>query len=148
MYVVHLYAEAENEAPRNMQRMAGYVLECTTASGKTRTVENFAKYTGTYHAVVLGVIVDALKRINQSCELHIHTKDEYVLMAIDKNLHIWAGNGFRTAKGELVKNHFEWSRIWGLLNKHLIVAEQGPHAYYSWMVSEMKRNAGDSRNTE
>lgn len=141
MFTVHIYVEADSTAPRNMTRMTGYVLECQTASGTTKTVEGFNKKTGTYHNTILLALEDALKRLNQSCEIHIHSQNRYVLTSIDQYLHIWAGNGYRNRKGELIKNHFEWSRLWELLSEHLIVVEAGLHSYYSWMLSEMQRKA-------
>lgn len=137
-------------SPRSMDRRAGYVLECKKKNGDTYTVEEFSWEIGTYHAVVLKALAKGLARINQSCELHVHTQDEYILSSIDKNLDTWAGNGWRTKKGDLLKNHFEWSRVWKHMCQHLIVMEPGMHSYYSWMMAEMEKIKipGDSGNTE
>lgn len=43
MHVVHIYAETDSTAPKSMERMSGYVLECTTASGQIVTKEHFEK---------------------------------------------------------------------------------------------------------
>lgn len=145
MFTVHIYVETESTAPCSMSRMSGYILECKTASGATRTVEGFGKKMGTYHRAVLLTLEDALKRLNQPCEIHIHTQDEYVLTSIEKYLPIWAGNGYRNRKGDLIKNHFEWGRIWELLKGHLVTAEPGMHSYYSWMLSEMKRKSRETQ---
>lgn len=136
VYRVDIYVEADSTTPRQSVRAAGYVLECIKGDA-VHTREEFAHKTGTYNAVILQMLVKALKRINQSCEVHIHTQDTYVLNMIDKNLELWAGNGFHTVKGELVKNHFEWEQVWKLGSRHLLVAEPGEHSYFTWMQGEM-----------
>ena len=138
MQTVHIYVETENTSPRSTSRMAGYVLEYKKQSGEMKTAEDFSQKIGTYHRAILLAMEDALKRMNRPCELHIHTQDEYVLNSIDKYLHIWAANGWRNKKGDLVKNHFEWSRLWRLLQGHLIVTEAGMHSRYSNMVTQMR----------
>lgn len=145
MQTVHIYVETDITAPRPVQRYVGYVLECMTVSGKTGTRERFQKKTGTYHQAILEALIEAVERINQSCEVHIHTQDTFVLDMIGKNLSLWAGNEFRNSKGELVKNHSLWSRLWTLLQRHLIETERGEHPYLNWMQSEMmKRREADS----
>lgn len=139
MYTVHIYAETDNSAPAPRERKGGYVLECVTRSGKTVTVEEFSTETGTYHAAILNLLCRAFERINQSCEVHIHTKDAYVLEMVDKHLEIWAGNGFLSQKGEPIKNQTAWSRLWQVTSRHLVVTEQGTHPYYNWMIAEMQR---------
>ena len=145
MFTVHIYAESDNPAPGCMSRMAGYVVECRDSAGKTRTVEEFREEIGTYYEVMLKTTARALGRLNQSCEVHIHSQDEYVLGMIERNLPLWGGNGFRTKKGDLVKNRFEWSRLWQILQNHLYSVEPGEHGYYMWMLGEMakaKKEAG------
>ncbi len=138
MQTVHIYVETDSTSPRSAARMTGYVLEYKKQSGETKTIEGFSKKMGTYHRAILLAMEDALKRMIRPCELHIHTQDEYVLNSIDKYLHIWAANGYRNKKGDLVKNHFEWGRIWELLQGHLIVIEAGMHSRYSDMVTQMR----------
>lgn len=146
MRTVHIYVETDVTAPRSTERYAGYVLEYITRSGWTETRKDFRKKTGTYHQVTLETLIEAMARINQSCEIHIHTRNTFILDMIERNLSLWAGNEFRNSKGELVKNHDLWSRLWLLSQKHLLVKEPGEHSYLHWMQDEMMklRNADSS----
>ena len=139
MHVVHIYAERDSMAPRTQERMAGYVLECVTSSGKTVTRVNFEKKTGTYHAVILLTLIDAMKRINQSCEIHVHTQNDFILESLVSNLPGWASNGYKSQKGTLIKNCQEWQQLWELVKKQLIIKEPGMHAYYDRMQEEMAK---------
>lgn len=139
MHVVHIYAETDNTAPKSQERMSGYVLECTTSSGRTVTREHFEKKQGTYHAVILQTLIDAMERINQSCEVHVHTQNDFVLENLVSNLPGWASNGYKSRKGTLIKNCQEWQMLWELVKKQLVVKEPGMHSYYDWMQGEMKR---------
>lgn len=136
MYVVHIYAEADSAAPKESERMTGYVLEC---EGKQRTVEDFNLRTATYHAAILSTLCTALSRINQSCEVHIHTQNTYILNMIENNLPAWAGNGFCKKTGDPIRNDGLWKRFWGFYQKHLIVVEPGIHPYLNWMQDEMMK---------
>lgn len=149
-YRVDIYAEADSTSPRSMDRKSGYVLECKRKNGEIFTVEEFSREIGTYHAVVLKALAKGLARINQSCEVHIHTQDEYILSSIDNNLSTWAANGWKTKKGDMLKNHFEWSRVWKHLSQHLVIIEPGMHSYYAWMIAEMGKgeNAAHSGKPE
>ncbi len=145
MYKVNIYAESDNTAPGCAARMAGYVLECRDSKGRSRTVQEFYEDIGTYHAVILKAIARAVKRLNQTCEVYIHTQNDYVLGMIYKNLSNWAANGYRTKKGDLVKSWAEWSRLYGLLKGHIYTTEEGMHSYYAWMLSEMAREKQKTR---
>lgn len=137
MFVVHIYAEADSTAPRSQQRMAGYVLEYITPSGRTETKEEFVKVTGTYHAVILQMLCAAASRITKSCELHIHTQDSFVLGCMVSDLPGWASNGYRSKRGTLIKNCREWQQLWEKVAVQQVVKEPGMHTYYNWMQGKM-----------
>lgn len=139
MQTVHIYVETDIAAPQSAERISGYVLECITGSGKTVTKERFQKKIGTYHQVILQTLAEALERINKSCEVHIHTQNTFILNMVERNLPGWAEHDFRNAKGELIKNHSQWSRVWKAGQKHLLVPEEGMHPYHNWMTDEMMR---------
>lgn len=139
MPVVNIYVESDSQAPRSMQRKTCYVMEYVRKNGELYTQDKVMQETGTYHEVILRTLSRALERINQPCDLHIHTQDEYILQSIENNLERWAVNEWRTKKGDLVKNHFQWKTVWDRIEQHDVKTESGMHAYFSWMQSEMKK---------
>ena len=119
-----IYMEIENTSPKASEKWYGYILECKV-DGETKTREGFGKIEGTYHQAVLTALIEALERFRESCEIHVHTENEFVLNMIDTNLEKWAGNEFKTSRGKPVANQEEWMRIWGLSNKQLLITEHG-----------------------
>lgn len=135
---INIYIETDSETPRSTERWTGYILECFR-NGQAVTREHFEKRTGTYNETVLRTLIDAMKRINQPCEIHIVSRNSYVLSMIDRNLENWANREYRTAKGYLVKDHFHWAQLWKLIQGHMIICEPGENPYSSWMRGEMTR---------
>lgn len=133
-----IYIEIENTSPKASEKWYGYILECKV-DGETKTREGFGKIEGTYHQAVLTALIEALERFRESCEVHVHTENEFILNMIDMNLEKWAGNEFQTSRGKLVANQEEWVRIWGLSNKQLLITEHGDHEYASWLESAIRR---------
>lgn len=86
---INIYIETDSETPRSTERWTGYILECFR-NGQAVTREHFEKRTGTYNETVLRTLIDAVKRINQPCEVHIVSRNSYVLSMIDRNLETWA----------------------------------------------------------
>ena len=74
-----------------------YVRQEVRGIGK---IQDTGHLKGTRHETEVKAITEALSRLNQSCEVHIHCEDTYVVNIIDIFLPGWAGNGFKTAKRE------------------------------------------------
>jgi len=138
MHEVHIYIYADKFPVKEASRWYGYVLECRVAD-QSRTKEGFGQACTTYHGAVLTAMVKALERLNQTCEVHLHTEDEYVIHMLENRLDIWAGNGFMTAKGHAVANQTEWMQIRNLSQRQLILSELGEHTYTSWLKTEIKK---------
>lgn len=136
---VDIYVETDNTAPRSLERWTGYVLECMKSSGDLYTETDFNRKIGTYHETILRTLIEALSRMKKNSEIHIHTKDNWVLEMIDRNLKNWAAGGFVNNKGKPLTNQEEWRKLYDLTINHMIVKEPGQHTYYAWMQREMDR---------
>lgn len=146
MQIVHIYAEADTATPKNTKRMAGYVLEYVRRSGKVEIREVYEAVTGTYHAVILQMLIEAVSRIKRPCELHVHTQDGFVLESLVSNLPGWATNGYKTRKGTLIKNCREWQRLWELIETYPVVKESGLHDRYTEMKKKMDSEKAGHKN--
>lgn len=138
MQRVDIYIETDSTSPRTQARKYGYVLECELR-GRPVTREGFGQTEGTYNQSVLTALTEALARIKQPCEIHIHSGNEFVLNMVDNNLSKWAAGGFLSSSGRPVANREEWERVWNLLRRQLTVTEHGSHAYTGWLRTEMER---------
>lgn len=138
MQEVHIYIYAEGLPVKESEKWFGYVLECK-ASGRSVTREGFGKVNATRNGVVLEAMIEAMGRLNQICEVHLHTENEFVLHMLENRLDVWPGNGFLTAKGKAVANQGEWKRLRELSQKQLILSEPGGHAYAGWLQEEIRK---------
>lgn len=133
-----VFLKTDSVSPKKAEKWYGYVLEYK-ADGETKTREGFGKIEGTYHQAVLTALIEALERFRESCEVHVHTENEFILNMIDMNLEKWAGNEFQTSRGKPVANREEWIEVWRLSNKQLLITEHGDHEYASWLESAIRR---------
>lgn len=138
MFEVHIYIGTDSASTRKSKRSYGYVLECMK-NGEPRTVQGFGETESTYHETNLIAINEALRRLNQSCEVHIHTEDHFILNMIEHNLEKWVASDFRTSKGRPVESEEHWRRLWELSQKQLILSECGKHSYSEWIQEEIER---------
>ena len=139
MYRVDIYLEIELEIMKTTRNCYGYLLECSTKEGVPHTVNGFGERIGTKNQVTLSALIDALKRINQSCELCIHTSNAHVAVALQKSVKHWVANGYKTVKGKDIANIEEWQQVAKLTSIHLLTVEQGYHQYTEWLKYEMRR---------
>ena len=138
MKQTHIYITVDSCSPRTSKKNYGYILECEV-SGETVTREGYGQSEGSYHKAVLDALAEALERFTQSCEITIHTENEFVLNMLTLNLAKWSENGFLTAKGRPVANQVEWIRVWEVSKKHAVHVEQGKHSYSGWLNGEIER---------
>lgn len=138
---VHIYTYTDIRGPRKRTGCYIYLLEQETEKGPA-TLHKIEKVEEpeTENRVQLLAVIGALRRLRKNCELVIHTHSEYVAAGIENGwIWKWAGNGWKTEKGDPVANRPEWEEIAELLNAHEFEFHTGRHAYSVWMESEIER---------
>lgn len=138
MYRVDIYIGIDSANTRKSKRSYGYVLECLK-NGEPKTVKGFGETESTYHETNLIAINEAMERLNQSCEVHIHTGDKFILNMMEHNLERWAANDFKTSKGRPVESEDQWRGFWKKSRGQLIRTEYGKHSYSEWIQKELER---------
>lgn len=129
---VNIYIGINPASTRKSKKRYGFVMEYVIDE-TPYTKEKFGEVEETYNGAVLKVINEALGRMNQSCEIHVYAENTYILGMIEKNLDLWAGNGFINSKGEPLKNQDEWRVLWQQSIKHMLVPEAGKHPFSEWI---------------
>ena len=142
MKEVHIYLYSTIKGCRVCNGAYTYILETATSRGdatisRTEIVENV-----TAHKSLLLALMAALRRIRQTSYLVIYTDSNYVASNVRKSLARWKKNGWKTARGEVVKHQEEWQEIAQLLLRHSfeVVVSSG-HSYYQWMKTESEKAA-------
>ena len=138
MYKVDIYLAQSTASLSKDERWNGYVVACIK-NGEEKTVNGFGHIFGTYHEATLRSLSDALDRLNQSCEVHIHTEDRFVLNMLGAQLEKWAGNNYLNARGEPIKHAELWEEVYERIQGQEIHTEEGRHSYSEWLDAEMKR---------
>lgn len=141
MYQINLYLETSIRGVRSTIGWYGYVLEWVDAHGKTRTVTDFKCESGvTPNQLILVALRDALRRMTKPSEILIYTDALYLRGNYMDYLPLWRKNGWKTARGEPVKNRELWEEVVEAAEPHRIAfGKQYQHAYKAWMVSELTR---------
>lgn len=62
--------------------------------------------------------IEALKALNRSCDIHLHTDSVYLKDGITKWIHGWKRNGWRTADKKPVKNKDLWQELETQIERH------------------------------
>lgn len=135
MQIVHIYLGIDSKHPRRTEKTWAYVLECESRPGVIRN--GFQIEECTHNQGVLRSLIRAFERINQTCEIHIHTENQYILNALMNYLDGWIGKDFRNQKGRQVSE--EWMEVYHHKIKHIIVPEPGRHMYSDRLTRTAKR---------
>lgn len=78
--------------------------------------------------------IEALKALNRTCDIHLHTDSTYLRDGITKWIHGWKRNGWRTADKKPVKNQDLWQELETQIERH--------HLTWHWV----KGHSGHAEN--
>lgn len=139
MFKVNLYTKVMPGDAKKAKKYLGYILSCVGREEKENVEEIVVLEDATYHEANLRAIVCALRRLNQSCEVHIYSEDRFVMSMIENNLSKWQQNDFYTTRGTKVENEEEWREYWRLSRGQLIRLHVGEHEYTERIMEDIKR---------
>lgn len=136
--IVNIYIDTDSVFPRSSEKSYGYVLECIIRE-TPYTREGFGSMKGTYNEATLTAAKVALSRINTRCEVHLFTRNIYVLDMIDRNLDKWVENDFTGATGQKIKSAELWREVYEASKDCNLVPEPGEHSYSRWIKEEIEK---------
>ncbi|MDE7325505.1 MAG: hypothetical protein K2N63_04355 [Lachnospiraceae bacterium] len=146
MYKINLYLETSIRGIRKSVGWYGYLLEWIDSKGQFRTLHGFkCEMAVTPNMLVLMAFCAALNRMNKDSEITVFTDSLYLRECYTQYLQAWKENGWKTAKGEPVKNLILWQQADKLTSRHAVrFSMEYHHSYKNWMVSEIvKRRDGN-----
>lgn len=72
----------------------------------------------TNNKMELTAAIEALRALNRSCRVDLHTDSTYVMKGISEWIHNWKKRGWKTADKKPVKNVELWRELDALANQH------------------------------
>jgi ribonuclease HI len=82
----------------------------------------------------------ALNRLTQDSEITVFTESTYLSGSFTRYLKDWKEKGWKTSKGEPLKNQKLWQQVDELTARHVIRFDPTyHHTYKNWMVAEITR---------
>ena len=145
MFKVDIYIETSIKGPRRRKGWYASVLEYQTRRNGIQTRTDFGvQEDTTYSQSGLLAMINALKRLNASCIVTIHTDNTFVKNMVDRNiLKEWKRNGWLNASGDTVANKKEWQELERLMTGHKVTfSHEDRNDYSAWMQEEAKRRFG------
>lgn len=141
MQRVNIYTKATVKGPRKRDGFFAYILEYQTAAGAATCGEFKHVEDITENRIELSALVEALKRLNRSCDLEIYTDSEHLSSGIEEGwLERWKAAGWTNAKGKEIANRDLWQKVDALLRGHLYTFHtKAHHAYAKNMEFELQR---------
>ena len=139
--IVNIYLESTISSPKESTGVVGYVVEVPTSKGPA-TFSNFHSITATKNQAQIMALNMALSRIKKMpLALSIYADFDYLAAGFTQGwVDQWKENGWKNAKGEVVKNASLWQETLILLNGNEISVNTGEqHEYKNWIQNEMKR---------
>lgn len=137
---VKIYLESTIKSPRESAGVIGYVVEVPTSKGPA-TFSNFHHITATKNQaqiMALNMALSSLKKMPLA--LSIYADFDYLAAGFEQGwLDQWQENGWKNAKGEVVKNASLWQETLILLNGNPVEIKREKNEYRSWIQGEMKR---------
>lgn len=136
---VNIYILNTNRSPRQMDGMGMYMLECILEKGPG-TRHGFVKQESTSAMQAeLITTLNALRRLNEPCELTIW-QSGWIQRAFEEEwLQKWNENGWIAVSGKPVNYREEWTELSKILSNNIYEFRIGHHSYSDWMERELKK---------
>lgn len=132
--------ESTIKSPRESAGVIGYVVEVPTSRGPA-TFSNFHKIFATKNQAQIMALNMALARIKKmTLTFSIYADFDYLAAGFSQGwIDQWRENGWKNAKGEVVKNASLWQETLILLNGNGVMMHPGESKYKKWLESEVER---------
>lgn len=146
MYQINMYLENSVMGVRAATGWYGYILEYIDYHGEPHLIEDYGREIDiTPNQLALIGLLEALERINKDSEITVYSDSAYLRSGYTRYLQGWKENGWKTAKGEDVKNKVLWQQVAKKTVRHVMRFEPAwKHKYKDRMVSKlMERKSKD-----
>ena len=139
MFKVNIYIETDGQDKRKRYRTFSAIVEFTTRHNKAVIRKTHGTENTTGYGIMLSALAASLRILTKPCEIKIYMDCDYVSGRIcDGSVYGWFANGWKTLRGEPVKNREDWREVMRLLNGHEPVFTKGDHEYKTELKTDIQ----------
>ena len=140
MLSVTIYIETTIHGPAKREAAGMFIVEFIKEDGTPVTREGtmYASET-TEQAMILQLILAAMKLLKKPCSVLINIRCEGILAAFDNEWpKQWHDRDWKKANKQLIRNADLWQMVYEEMEKHDVLVEIGGNPYYPAMEMELK----------
>ncbi len=139
MFKVNIYIETDGQDKRKRYRTFAAIVEFTTRHNKPVIRKTHGTENTTGNGIMLYALAASLRILTKPCEIKIYMDCDYVSDNIcSGRVYEWFSNGWKTLRGEPVRNREEWREVMGLLKGHDPVFTKENHEYKTELHNDIQ----------
>lgn len=137
---VNIYICKTQKSPKRLNGTGCYILECVTDRGPATRTGFVELKEETANSAELVLVTEALRRLNEKCELTIYLETGQIGAAMESGwVDRWEANGWKTSKNTPVRDSEKWSLMRNFLIGHDFRFVTQKHEYLGWMKREIMK---------
>ncbi len=142
---VEIYIEHTFKSPRRSKGIYGYILVYKAPDGKEATKTVIKELSATPHEADLTAAVEALGKLNRTCEVEIIAGSRYLRETVEAGwLDRWIGNGWKNAKGDPISNLELWQQYAEMMRQHQI-SYVPSGSFQRWLRAEVEKKKAEMK---
>lgn len=144
MFEVRIFIETSHKSIRPADGWYWSIVEYKTSKGPATAEQKGFEPKATGNRLELIALAKALKTLKRPCKAEIYTESRYINSVLTQGwLDRWEKNGWKTEKGEPVRNQKLWQTVYGKIAPHEVVMRLcEDHEYKNAMKTELRRREG------
>ena len=140
MKTVYIYTLTNAKSPKTQNARGIFTLAAETTKGMADLTRQMDMENVSANRAELQILIAALKRLTEPCNLVIYTDSQYIKAGIESWLPEWRENGWKKAGGTEIKNAEEWQELDRLIKGSSVRVELKQwYTYRKWMETELRR---------
>ena len=137
---VRIFIESTWNGPKRKPGVAMWLVEYMAAGTPITRQGYIYLEDGTEAQGCLRALCNAFAILKKPCETVIYTQCQHILNTMTNSWQVqWAKAGWINAKGQEVKNKFEWEKLMELMSKHTYIILGEHHDYQNVMMAAVQK---------
>lgn len=140
MKTVYIYTMTNAKSPKTLSARGIFTLATETARGVADLTSQIEMENVSANQAELQILIAALHRLTELCNLIIYTDSQYIKSALESWLPEWREHDWCKTDGKEVKHAKEWKELDQLIQGSSVSVELNQwYTYRKWMETELSR---------